>query len=204
MNELPVIGAPSAERCDAQRNRRRIVAAALDLFATHPVEDVSVDQIAAAAGVGKGTVFRRFGDRAGLLRAVLNDSEAQFQESFIRGPAPLGPGAPARERILAFGPALLAMVDSHGELLRAAEGARPAARLNHDVYAAYRAHLRLLIAEADPALDADYCADALLAPLAADLCLFQLRERGMSLSQLADGWRTLAERLVAPVAVPSA
>lgn len=194
MFELPVIGAPPAERCDAVRNRARIVAAALELFGERPVQEVSVDQIAAAAGVGKGTVFRRFGDRAGLLRAVLNDHEALFQDAFIRGPAPLGPGAPARERILAFGPAMLDHVVAHGDLLRAADAR---GRLNHSVYAAYRTHLMLLVGEADPALDADYMADVLLAPLSADLALFQIEQRGMPVERVAAGWRELAGRLIA-------
>ncbi|MBA3328475.1 MAG: TetR/AcrR family transcriptional regulator [Solirubrobacterales bacterium] len=192
---IPVLGSDPVERCDAQRNRRRILAAARQLFGRDGVEHVSLDQIAAAAGVGKGTVFRRFGDRGGLLRAVLDDGETAFQEAFIRGPAPLGPGAPARERLLAFGPAMLAHVETHGELLRAAERS-PAARMRHPVYATYRMHLMILLAEAAPGLDAAYAADALLAPMAADLCLYQLQVQGMSLEQLADGWRVLAGRLI--------
>ena len=193
---VPVIPADPVERCDAQRNRRRILAAARQLFERDGAERVSLDQIAAAAGVGKGTVFRRFGDRGGLLRAVLDDGETAFQEAFIRGAPPLGPGAPARERILAFGSAMLAHVEMHGELLRAAERSSTAPRLNHPVYATYRMHLMILLAETAPGVDASYAADALLASLAADLCLYQLEVQGMTLEQLADGWRVLAERLI--------
>jgi AcrR family transcriptional regulator len=59
------------ERADAARNRRAILRAALELYETaaDPAA-VTMDDVAAAAGVGKGTLFRRFGDRTGLLRAV--------------------------------------------------------------------------------------------------------------------------------------
>ena len=71
-------------------------------------EDVpESDQVARAAGVGKGTLFRHFGDRCGLMRALLDERERSFQEGFIRGPAPFGPGAPARERLVAFGEQML-------------------------------------------------------------------------------------------------
>ena len=60
---------------------------------------ITMDRLAAAAGVGKGTLFRHFGDRAGLFHALLDESERRLQEGFIRGPAPLGPGAPERERV---------------------------------------------------------------------------------------------------------
>lgn len=60
------------ERADAQRNREAVLAAADTLFAaSSSPHSVSMDDIAAAAGVGKGTLFRRFGDRAGLIAAVI-------------------------------------------------------------------------------------------------------------------------------------
>ena len=64
--------------------------AARDLL---PVDGVTMDDVACAAGVGKGTVFRRFGSRAGLMMTLLSDAEAQFQGRFMFGPPPLGPGA---------------------------------------------------------------------------------------------------------------
>src|ERR1700709_213301 len=122
--ELPVIGVPT-ERADAARNRQRILCAAQNLFARDGVAATSMDAIALEAGVGKGTLFRRFGDRASLALALLESSERDFQESFIRGPAPLGPGAPACERLIAFGQALLSHLADHGDLLLAAQTAGP-------------------------------------------------------------------------------
>src|SRR6266540_1688079 len=103
---LPVTEAP-VERADAARNRAKILQAAERLFAKRGVENVSMDDIAKAAGVGKGTLFRRFDDRATLVRTLLGEGDAAYQESRIRGPAPLGPDAPPRERLLAFGEDML-------------------------------------------------------------------------------------------------
>src|SRR5205823_13951986 len=99
----------------------RVLAAACKLFTEQGAANVSMDAVAAQAGVGKGTLFRRFGDRASLARAVISEYEARLQDELIRGAPPLGPGAPARQRLEAFGPAYLEFLESHGDTLLAAE-----------------------------------------------------------------------------------
>lgn len=194
--ELPVLEGPP-ERADAARNRRRILAAADRLFTRDGIACTSMDAIAAEAGVGKGTLFRRFGDRASLALALLDSSERAFQESFIRGPAPLGPGAPALDRLIAFGQALLLHVSVHGDLLWVGQTAgEPGRRFDAGPYGAYRAHVGLLVGEAAPDLDADYVAEALLASLNVETVLYQLRVRGMSVERLAAGWEALVRRVL--------
>ena len=128
--------------------------------------NVSMDAVAAAAGVGKGTLFRRFGDRAGLARAVLSEHEAALQDALIRGAPPVGPGAPARERLLAFGRAYLEFLEANSDTLLAAEyGATPVIRQASAPYAFYRTHVTLLLREAGCGERAEYLADVLLAPL---------------------------------------
>ncbi len=56
-------------RADAERNRERILAAAAEVFAERGL-DVSLDDIAAHAGVGVGTVYRRFPDKDTLIDAL--------------------------------------------------------------------------------------------------------------------------------------
>jgi AcrR family transcriptional regulator len=91
------------ERADAARNRQVILAAASTLFDTadDPLT-VTMDDIATAAGVGKGTLFRRFGDRTGLLRAVFDARIAGLMAAIVDGPPPLGPATTPRERLLAL------------------------------------------------------------------------------------------------------
>ena len=59
-------------RKDAQRSRRLVLDAAADLFARHGLE-VGFDEIARAAGVGVGTVYRRFPDRQALVDALFSE-----------------------------------------------------------------------------------------------------------------------------------
>jgi AcrR family transcriptional regulator len=60
-------------RADARRNRDQILAAAKQWFAVQG-PDVPMEEIARAAGVGIGTLYRRFPDREALIRAVTSDS----------------------------------------------------------------------------------------------------------------------------------
>lgn len=192
---LPLHGAP-CERADAARNRQLILAAAERLFTRDGVACTSMDAIASEAGVGKGTLFRRFGDRASLALALLESSERRFQEAFIRGPAPLGPGAPPRQRLIAFGHALLAHVAAHRELMLAAQTAGlPGQRFDSGPHHAYHTHLAILIRDAAPDLDADYTADVLLASLGAELLTYQLDARQTPPDRIAAGWTALIDRL---------
>lgn len=184
----------SAERADAVRNRLRILAAAERLFEERGPSCVSMDDVAEAAGVGKGTLFRRFGSRAALARAVLSERERAFQEEIIRGAPPLGPGAPPRERLIAFGDAVLDMLRAHAELLMAAEGG--GARFASAPYGVYRLHITLLLREACPGCDAEYLAETLLASLGADFYLYLREAREMPLERLRAGWADLVSRVM--------
>jgi AcrR family transcriptional regulator len=192
--ELPLTPEPRVERIDAARNRAAILEAAARLLRAGGTESITMDRLACEAGVGKGTVFRRFGDRASLFHALLDDSERRLQEAFIRGPAPLGPGAPPEERLCAFGRALLALTVERGDLLLAAQAPVRGSRFRSPVYGAYLAHIRSLLTELG-CEHWEYLADVLLAALDPELVLHQLA-RGMTLEELERSW----EQLVACVA----
>jgi hypothetical protein len=65
-----------------------------------------------------------------------------------------------------------------------AEAAMPTGRRYGGAYAVHHLHLATLIAETSPDADAHYLADALLAPLAASLFVYQRRERGISTGRI--------------------
>ncbi len=173
-------------RADAVRNRELVLATAERLFAERGVAAVSMDDIAAAAGVGKGTVYRHFGDRAGLALALLDEDERILQEAVVRGPAPLGPGAPAAERLTAFLTALLDLHERHLDLVVASETAAAGARFRSGAYAAWRAHVAVLLREARPGADAETLADVILAPLAGDLQRHLRRDRKLDGARVRD------------------
>lgn len=194
---LPLLDEPRPERADARRNRLKVLEAAERLFAEHGVKNVSLDAIAAAAGVGKGTVFRRFGDRAGLAVALLDEREVELQGKILTGPPPLGPGAAPVARVTAFLDAYLDLLDRHVELFMDSENASDSARYRIGSYRLWHRHLSILIAEARPELDVDYTSHFLLAPLAADLHN-ALRTEGFELSRMKLSLRGLVTRLLGP------
>ena len=182
---LPIAGAVG-ERRDALRNRERVLAAAQRLLSESGVEAVEIRDVAQAAGVGVGTVYRRFGDKGGLVAALLNERERVFQDRLLSGPAPLGPGASSRERLVAFLHALADLVDENLPLLRALQGSKTGARFHVGAYRAWRLHATILLLDAAPNLDAAWFAELLLAPLAADLYYHQRYELGVSHERLRE------------------
>ncbi|CKM13900.1 TetR family transcriptional regulator [Mycobacterium tuberculosis] len=75
LGDLPVFARqePVPERGDAARNRALLLEAARRLIARSGADAITMDDVAAAAGVGKGTLFRRFGSRAGLMMVLLDE-----------------------------------------------------------------------------------------------------------------------------------
>jgi AcrR family transcriptional regulator len=190
-SELPV-SAPQ-ERGDAARNRVLLLDAARRLIAERGADAVTMDDIATAAGVGKGTVFRRFGSRAGLMMVLLDEDERAIQQAFLFGPPPLGPDAAPLDRLVAFGHDRLRFAHTHHELLSAANR-DPKAR-NNAPAAVLHTHLRVLLEAAGTSGDLDIQADALLALLDAGYVQHQLVDRGHTLETLGDAWESLARKL---------
>lgn len=193
LNALPLSTAAPTERGDAARNRALLLDAARKLIAERGADAVSMDDVAAAAGVGKGTLFRRFGSRSGLMIVLLDEDEQAEQQAFMFGPPPLGPGAPPLERLLAYGRSRLAFVHTHRALL--SDAARdPHTRFNAPA-TLHHAHIRILLESAGTTGDLDAQADALLALLDADRVAHELTDRGRTLEQLGDAWDTVARKL---------
>jgi AcrR family transcriptional regulator len=193
--ELPVLDAPRPERADAARNREALLDAARRLLKNCGPEAMTMDAVAAEAGVGKGTLFRRFGDRTNLFRTLIDDRERAFQEAFIRGPAPLGPGAPACERLIAFGHAMFELIEDHGPLLAASTPGTRALQYDHPVYVVYRTHVMMLVSELCGARRAPYLSVALLAALDPELVMYQRALLGIGRDELEAGWAELITSL---------
>jgi len=195
--ELPVLPpAPPPERADAARNRRRVLEAAAALFAERGVAAVSMDDVVAAAGVGKGTLYRRFGDKSGLAAALLDDRERDLQARMLSGPPPLGPGAAPVERLAAFVAAYLDYVAANLDVVAASQLARPGARFDTGAHRFWRAHVRHLL-DAAGAPHADTGADVLLAALTAEQVRWWLREQRMPLRRLTRELQATARALAA-------
>lgn len=193
-SQLPLEALEAAqERGDAARNRKLLLDAARTLIASRSPDDITTDDIAAAAGVGKGTLFRRFGSRAGLMIELLDEDERAMQQAFLYGPPPLGPDAPPLQRLLAFGRERLRFVHAHRDVLSQVNR-DPNARYNA-AFAVMHTHVRMLLEAAGTTGDLDAQADALLALMDADYVQHQLNSRGRTVQQLTQAWESLAQKL---------
>jgi AcrR family transcriptional regulator len=195
LHELPVTDQAPQERGDAARNRTLLIDAARRLIAERGADAVTTDDIAAAAGVGKGTLFRRFGSRAGLMIVLLDEDERAEQQAFMFGPPPLGPGAPPLDRLLAYGRVRLQFVQAHYALLSDANR-DPQMRFNAPATLHHR-HVQVLLEDAGTTGDLDAQAAALLSLLDADYVHHQLTERGQTIGTLGDAWDDVARKLCA-------
>ncbi|MER5942649.1 MULTISPECIES: TetR/AcrR family transcriptional regulator [unclassified Streptomyces] len=195
--ELLEVGSAPDEPClraDAARNRARLLEAASELIAEHGAAGVTMEAVAAAAGVGKGTVFRRFGDRTGLLTALLDHSARKLQADFLSGPAPLGPGSPPVDRLRAFGVAVLYRSAEQLDLQLAAQP-EPTRRFSHPSLKALHTHVMVLLRQIQPDADCDLLAQTLMAYLDPALVHHLTRQCGMPMERLEAGWIDLVARV---------
>ena len=190
---LPV-GAPHAERADAVRNRRHLLATAREMLAEEGADTLTMDALAYRAELGKGTVFRRFGTRAGIFQALLDDDERAFQAQVLSGPPPLGPGAPPLDRLIAYGRARIGFLIEHREIARAAlDGSQPIPAGSQTPLS--QTHIRIL-----GAADLDVLAIQLTAALDGPLLLYlsasDLTEAAAQTGErIARGWQDLVHRV---------
>jgi polyketide synthase 12 len=159
-----------------------------------------MDGLADRAGLGKGTVFRAFGTRAGIFRALLGADEIAFQTGVIQGDPPLGPGAAPVQRLIAYGRARSTFLMDHLELMRATlepGGSIPASGVEFT-----QVHIRMLLVQAQLGIaDVDNLAVQLTLALDGPLLLAFYNPppaTARRVGSLEDSWQTLIERLCAP------
>jgi AcrR family transcriptional regulator len=175
---LAVVGGPPVvkERTDAARNRARILAAARKLMQARPIAEIQMDAVASEAGVGKGTVYRRFPDRTALCLAILDDDARALQDHVLAGLG-LPAEASATRRIDALLTALFDFSWQSRALLAEAWGHQPGgpARLDHAGHRWMRESLIRLLAlgarrrELAPIAQPELVVEQLLAALHPDL-----------------------------------
>jgi polyketide synthase 12 len=194
------VGAPRVERADAVRNRRHLLATAREMLAEQGADKLTMDGLAERAGLGKGTVFRRFGTRAGIFQALLDDEERAFQDRVLAGPPPLGPGAPPLDRLIAYGRARVGFLFAHREIARAAlDGSQPVPAGSDMTLS--QLHIRTLLGQLSlGTVDVDILAVQLTAALDGPLLLYlsaaDLTEASHPIeARIAQGWQDLVHRV---------
>jgi AcrR family transcriptional regulator len=202
---LDHLGRPSgyeAERSDAARNRRLILRTVRKLFEERDVTCVTMEEIARASGVGKGTLYRRFPHKGYLCQALLDEPTRHLQEQTLE--ILRAPGTPAIEKLHAFLDQLVAFTAENLDLLYGGNeplcGADRLERFSHPAYDWRRSIVLGLLRAAvnegdvDEGLDLEYLATALLALLDVDLFYYQHRVQGLPAWRISGGVRALVPR----------
>jgi AcrR family transcriptional regulator len=176
-----------------------VLRAARELFEESGVSRVTMEEISARAGVGKGTLYRRYPNKGLLCQALLDEPTRSFQEEIMRELAASGAGP--LERLELFFGALIGFMEDNLELLYGAHTSlSPSERLSHPAYDWRRWTVLGLLREAvrqgdvDPGLDVEYLATALLAPLDVELYHHQRRDLGFSPARINAGLASLVPR----------
>ncbi|WP_454855588.1 TetR/AcrR family transcriptional regulator [Promicromonospora soli] len=198
-------GTPQPERADAARNRQLLLAAARELLAEAGPNALTMDRLAEHSGLGKGTVFRRFGTRAGIFQAVLDDNERTLQQEILTGPPPLGPGAPPIDRLVAYGAARIRFLAQNQEIARAAIDGRKQGPRRPPMS---EIHIRILLRELElPCTDIDLLAGQLTSALEGPLLQQTFQSPGPDGAALTKrfeaGWRYLVERVCGDAGAPT-
>jgi AcrR family transcriptional regulator len=195
-------GAPHAERADAARNRAHLLATARQMLAEHGPDALTMDGLAERACLGKGTVFRRFGTRAGIFAALMDDDEQAFQQQVLAGPPPLGPGAAPLDRLIAYGRARTEFLIAHRDIARASlDGHQPIPAGTQTPLS--QLQIRILLGQMNlDGADLDMLALQLTAALDGPLLLYlsasDLTAAPRTAERIADSWQDLIQRVCRP------
>ncbi|MGA6223285.1 TetR/AcrR family transcriptional regulator [Streptomyces umbrinus] len=167
-------------RKDAARNRAAVLAAADTLFTEcESPEDVTMADIATAAGVGKGTLFRAFGDRTGLIRALYATRLEPVGSAVEEGPPPLGPDTPPLQRVPALLDALLCFKLDNRHLALALEATGSDSPYQAEHYERWHSLLRSALEQIPGLTNSDFTAHGLLATVRADLVEHLAGQKGV-------------------------
>ena len=191
-----------AKRADAIANRELILATAQRLFAERGITNVCMAAIAEAAGVGKGTLYRGFANKGELCLALLDEDMRVFQNQTLQALRETH-DQPALTRVDAFLNSLVYFMEFQAPLLREAQlygilSSEAAARnaSPHMWLPWLRTTISILLQQAQQNGEADnldipYLVDAILAPLNANLFLYQRETLGFDLERISQGFRKL-------------
>lgn len=165
---------------------------------------ITMDGLAERTGLGKGTVFRAFGSRAGIFRDLLGTDEVAFQQRVMHGEPPLGPGADPVQRLIAYGRARYAHLIAHLQVMR--ETLEPGSDVPASGVRFTQIHIRMLLAKADIGVeDLDNLGVQLTVALEGPLLLaLQVPPppTARSVGSFEDSWQTLIERVCTRPAPP--
>jgi AcrR family transcriptional regulator len=192
--------APPMERRDAAEHRLHILDVARRLFVERGVDDVSMHQIAQAAGVGQGTLYRRFANKGELCMALLGENIARGHAQLRAYFESCTPSTSARAQLDHVLAQHVAFMEENAQFLNAALEVsyvkRHAAIFHNPFYRAMHQTVETLLqraveeGEISP-VDIAFMTDTILAALSIDLYIHQRTEQGFTPERILQGVRRL-------------
>lgn len=193
MNDNLILADPRPSRADAVKNRELLLQTAQRLFAENGVDAVTMSDVATAAGVGKGTLYRHFPNgKPDLCQVLIDHDQRDLQERTLarlrenRGYAPLVDLEWFLQEVVAF--------IARNQQLMFAE-ASIGSMLQHPAHLWWRQTIRGLLQRVNPQVDVEYTADMLFVMLDPRTIHFQVTERGYNFERIASALITILHRL---------
>lgn len=185
-NDLIFPDDPKPTRADAVKNRALLLETAQRLFSEQGVEVVSMSAIAEAAGVGKGTLYRHFDNKAELVHVLLDQDMHDLQTRTLRR---LNQNADPLESLRWFLEQVVRFVDHNRELLCVASQEGIESTLSFPAHLWWRQTIRGLLLRLEPApkIDIDYATDLLYVMLDIRTVYFQKSHLGYDTERILDG-----------------
>jgi TetR/AcrR family transcriptional repressor of mexAB-oprM operon len=180
------------ERKDSIEHRRIILQKAQALFTEYGVDSVTMHQIAKSAGIGQGTLYRRYAHKGELCQDLMMESTQHLCDD-VQSYLDANPQLPAKERLVMFLGIFLDFIESHSHWLISihaptCEG-RQSLMYQSPLYSYMHNAIYQLLNEALPATieassDRTFRADTMLASMNPEFYLFMRRERGYSKEEI--------------------
>lgn len=193
-DNLPLFPEAKPPRADAARNHKRLLSTARQLFQEEGVAAVTMSAVAKAAGVGKGTLYRHFPDKAQLCHALLDEAMRDFQQRTIQE---LQGGRDPLEHLRWFLWQAVVYVDQYSDLLREAAITGEDTNLQHPAHIWWRQTILSLLNRMHVVGDVSYTADVLYVLLDVQTIRFQREAMNYDLQRIVDGIMLVLERLTA-------
>lgn len=189
VNDLIVLNNLLPTRADAVKNRQLLRETAKRLFAERGVSAVTMSEVAEAAGVGKGTLYRHFANKAELCEDLIDDDQRDLQNRTLER---IRAGGDPRDHLSWFVGEGLAFVIRNEALLISGEIGVP---IDHPAHLWWRLTIRGLLIQIQPGVDIEYAADLLYVMLDPRTIHYQ-RRRGWSQERILEGMRSIVSAIV--------
>jgi len=177
-------------RADAVRNHELLLETASRLFAQEGVDAVTMSAIAKAAGVGKGTLYRHFSDKAELCHALLDEAMRGFQEETF---ARLRQSDDPAKTMRWFVEQVAHYVTKHNALLVEAAASGGGEMLRHPAHSWWRQTILALLQRMCNRHDVSYLADVIYVMLDVRVINYQRETHGYTVDDIVEGLLAVLE-----------